>query len=236
MNHCKMFRNYQAPQQITQDATVVQALHATWATPGFVAPALIGPPGREETLLSAIYGFSNPTQEAIKEAFRVFGPDVRVSSILNLGSGHRGITSLYDEENSAHSIGARMATDGEIIAETLQDRLGHLGIYFRLSVDHGLEHWMGSKDGFGAIKSHVDSYLSRIEISNKLNQYLDASDKNIGVPLERLCKYRCLSQLYYPLTTSLQIMHRLVPLLDGYRMVFLLCLHTLLCDGSLWTG
>lgn len=178
-----MLRNYHTPRQPTQDITVIQAIRATWATPGLISPVLIGPSGREEKIVSAIYGFSNPVQEVVREAFNVFGSDAQVSLLLSLGSGHRGIISLND---GTQSVGIKLMKDGEILADDIENRLGHLGIYHRLSVDRGLEKWDRSIDGFGAIKSHVDAYLARAEPNSKLEQCV--AEKAVPISLEQLCE------------------------------------------------
>jgi hypothetical protein len=185
LDHCKMLRSYRTPHQLTHDATVIQALRASWATPGLMPPLLIGPPGREEKIFSAAYGYNNPIQEVIKEAFNMFGPDTRVALLLSLGSGHRGVISLSDPMQGFQRVGARMMKDAEIIAEDIENRLGHLGIYYRLSVDRGLENWNSRLDGFGAIKSHVDAYLARTEPNNKLVQCI--AEKGSPVTLEQIC-------------------------------------------------
>jgi hypothetical protein len=133
-----------------------------------------------------VLGFANPMLETIREAHRVFGAQARVSILLNLGSGHRGVISAVNERTWV-DVGDQTIRDCEVIAEDIQKRLGNFGIYYRLSVDHGLERWKLDHDGIGAIISHVDTYLSRTDPSNKLNQCISASQRVSTVSLEQIC-------------------------------------------------
>jgi len=186
MDHCKMFRNYPSIHQSNQNVTLIEAIRATWATPHLLSPIPLGPDGRKEEAFSALLGFGMPMNEAIREAYRVFGGEARVSILLSLGSGHRGVVSI-DDKNTRAEVGDRTAENYEVVAEDVQRRLGNLGIYYRISVDHGLEGWRLYYDRVGDIKSHVDAYLSRIGPSNNLNQCLSASQRISTASLEQIC-------------------------------------------------
>jgi hypothetical protein len=182
LNSYKFFRNYQSPQQITQDVTVLEAVRATWASPGILPPISIGPKGREETVMSAGNGYANPIREVIKEAYHVFGPKARVSFLLSLGSGFGGVVALNDRKNVAQ--GARM--DCERVAQEMKQRPGMSNVYYRLSVDRGLEGWGPFIIDFGAMKSHVDDYLGR---DGDMDQCIAASTKAGSISMDRICKH-----------------------------------------------
>lgn len=189
IGHCKMFRNYRSPQQATSDATLVQALRASWATPGVVSSIFVGRKGLEEELVSAVNGFANPTQEAIKEAYSIFGPDTRIACILSLGSGQRGVISLGEDNDSLQDLGTRMITEGDNMAEEVRKRIGRLRVYYRFSVDRGLEVWDMQRQGFGMIKSHVDAYLSKDVVNANLEECLSVSKKARNITMERVCEF-----------------------------------------------
>lgn len=184
-----MFRNYQSPQQTGVDATLVEALRACWATPGLISSKFVGIGGIEEELVSAVNGFNNPTQEAIKEAYNVFGPEAHIACILSLGSGQRGVISLEEKDVTPRKLGAQMITDSEHVAEDIRKRIGRLRIYHRLSVDRGLEGWELFRRGFGIIKSHTDAYLSKDAVSGGLEECLNTSRGMSNVTMERVCKF-----------------------------------------------
>lgn len=187
MDHCRMFRNYQSSQAVATDVTFVEAIMASSATPEIISSISIGPKGREEEVLSAAYGFSNPTQLAIKEAYHTFGPETRISCLLSLGSGDRGVITVKSE-GRGNDLAAKTSMDCQMIAEELQGRLKSLRVYYRFSVDKGLEGLERFTEGFGVIKTHADAYVSKTEPSEKLQHCLEAAEGNEYVRIEQLCE------------------------------------------------
>ena len=178
----KFFRNYQSPQQISQDVTIIEALRATWASSGILPPISVGPMGREETVMSAGNGFANPIREVIKEAYHAFGAKAKVSCLFSVGSGFRGVAVLGDGMKFLQ--GAR--TDCERVAHELKRGMAKFKVYYRLSVDHGLEGWDQFRTEFGAMKSHVDDYLGRDEPSADLDRCVTASITEGVVTLDKI--------------------------------------------------
>jgi hypothetical protein len=178
----KLFRNYQSPQQITQDVTIIEALRAAWASPGMLSPIFIGPKGCEEVVMSARNGFANPIREVIKEAYHVFGPKFPVSCLLSLGSGVRGVVSLDNNGNTGQDV----HMDCERVSREVKRSIARLNVYYRLSVDRGLEIWDLFETGFGSMKSHVDDYLGRDEPSGDLDRCVTASITEGVVTLDKI--------------------------------------------------
>jgi hypothetical protein len=184
MEYCKFFRNYESPKQLTQDVTVIEALRVAWAIPGMFPTVSIGLKGLEETVMSAGNGFGNPIREVIKEAYQVFGAKTQISYILNIGSGFRGVVNLDDGNNVLR--GASM--DCDRLARDVTRNLARLRIYYRLSVDRGLEGWGAFRTDFGVMKSHVDEYLGRDEPSSVIDHCIAASFREGGVSLDKICR------------------------------------------------
>jgi hypothetical protein len=170
--------------QVTQDVTVLEALRVAWAIPGILPTVSIGPKGLEETVMSAGNGFGNPILEVIKESYQVFGDKAQISYILNIGSGFRGVMALDD----GNSVVQRVSMDCERVARQVSWSLARLHVYYRLSVDRGLEGWGPFRTGFGAMKSHVDEYLGRDEPSGIMDHCIAASFREGGVSLDRICE------------------------------------------------
>jgi hypothetical protein len=145
----------------------------------------IGPKGREEMVISAMNSFRNPIREVLREAYHVFGAEVKASCILSLGSGFSGIASL--EEASVVTQLASM--DGERVARDVNSELKKLNVYYRLEVDRGLEGSGPFVVGFGTMRSHADVYLGRDEPGGHLDQCIDASIKEGTVSLERISEF-----------------------------------------------
>jgi hypothetical protein len=133
-------------------------------------------------VMSAGNGFANPVREVIKEAFHVFGSKAQVSCLLSVGSGFRGVIALDDEKNIAQ--GGRM--DCARVAREVRQSLAKSNVYYRLSVDRGLEGCGPFNAGFGAMKSHVDDYLGR---DAYMDQCITASTKAGSISMERICEW-----------------------------------------------
>ena len=190
MGHCRVIRNYDCPEFVSQEATILQAMLAAWATPGLMSPVLLGPEGREEIVVSAINSFCNPTQECIMEAYRTFGAERPISCLLSLGSGRKGPISLETTTlDTGQDLGFRITVDCESVDEQLQRRIGRLRVYYRFSVDSGFEGHKIFKGGFGAIASHSAAYCSTEVVSSRMDDCLKAAEKGTGVTLERIRRW-----------------------------------------------
>ncbi|KAG8869837.1 hypothetical protein FRC20_000768 [Serendipita sp. 405] len=203
---CRFFRNYSA-RHFSQDITVTQAIQATWATPGIFPSVQIGPPLREEEAVSAVNGFNNPITEAIKEAKEIFGPKMKISCLLSLGSGKRRLATSFTGDISNMHWAERSVRDSEVISDDAQRQLGHTGVYFRLSADFTLnadvEH-VDKKRLFGSIAAYTGSYLRLAGPESVMDACIKAAARGEGVSLEYLGQT--------PLNKSKQSAHGLPPL------------------------
>jgi hypothetical protein len=132
-------------------------------------------------VMSAGNGFANPIREVIKEAYYVFGDKARVSCILSLGSGFRGVVALDDDRKN---ITQAVRMDCERVAQEVKESLAKSNVYYRLSVDRGLEEGLFVID-FGAMKSHVDDYLRR---DVDMDKCIAASAKAGKISMEKICE------------------------------------------------
>lgn len=179
-----MFRNYQHPQQHNVGATILEAICASWAIPDHIASIHIGPQGRQEELLSATTAFNNPTQVAIKEIESIFGSESHISCLLSLGSGQHGVVSVDDMMPASRMQAARIAMESERIDEDIRRRIGDLRVYYRFSVDIGLD----DHSTFGAMKSHVDGYLAKDSVSKSLDECIVVSEDIGRVAAGKICE------------------------------------------------
>lgn len=177
---CRILRNYKS-RHSSYNPTIVEAIRVAWATPGLFSSIRIGKPPVVEELISAVNGFNNPTLEAITEALKVYGTSQLVSSVLSIGSGKD--TLFSDSENRA----IRTAQETEITAENLQRRLGTLGLYFRYSVDHGVQDkFRKLEDYFGSITGHVREYLAGDVVSRSLDHFVKSSESTSYITIDTL--------------------------------------------------
>lgn len=179
---CHMFRNYELRGADT-DLSIIEAVASVWATPGLFSPVKMGPVYMQQTITSAVYGYNNPTTEAIKEAHAVFGNGARVSLLLSLGSGRRPPAAGFSERTVR-----TLVTDIE--AESNQRRFGKLPVYFRFSYEGNVEG-NNSSD----ILSQARNYLQSIVIQERLDAVLKIASLQGDSSTTRLCRVSCVHGL-----------------------------------------
>ncbi|KIM24754.1 hypothetical protein M408DRAFT_228837 [Serendipita vermifera MAFF 305830] len=164
-------RTYPVRNQRPSTLTVVEAVLATCATQPEFAPVFSGS-GRKAREYIAASGAVNPIHEVITEAHLLFGGDVTVSSLLSVGVGHPGILSFPEDggEAAIHRIMRDMMQDCEQRAQEIEERIGRVGIYSRLSVNQGMQNnHAGQFDDPGWITAQTEDYLGRHETGEKLD-------------------------------------------------------------------
>lgn len=134
----------------------------------------------EQEFIGGSLKCNNPTRELLKEARTIYGNQKRVACLLNLGSGKpqtlapKGKGPPSDE---VLRLSEEIALHCESEAEQLIDQFAETGIYFRLSVDRGLEtvgfhEWRG----FGKVEAHTKTYLE----TGRTTRLMDLCLKNLS--------------------------------------------------------
>ena len=188
LGRCRLFRNYES-RQASYNPTIVQAIKVVWATPGLFPPVSIGTDILAEDLVSAAHGFNNPTLEVIKEAHQVFGPDGSVSLLMSLGTGRTAVHAIENDGRTSVKTLEQLAMDCEHTADEVERRIGRLGIYYRFSVDHGLEFDTPS-NSMGRISAHTTQYLLGDYVNRRLDACIASAEKESSTTLEQLCMYQ----------------------------------------------
>lgn len=125
--------------------------------------------------IGAGLGTSNPIRYVIHEAQSLFGIGSSISSLLSLGSGHPGITVLVPDGgvDALHQVMVQMMEDCEQTAQEIQRQIGRSGIYFRFSVDQGVQrHQPTQGDELSWIYAQTISYLNIPDTEDKVEDYL----------------------------------------------------------------
>lgn len=144
-------------------------------------PVHIGPDGRKMKFVGCGYGFSNPTREAIKEAYEEFGPMHPVACILNLGC------RTASPSDSPVSI----PRDCERIANELAGQFNAVDIYCRFSDSQNIT----TMQDIDSIFASTANYLLLPEIGKKLDDSIRASKTGSGLTIKNLCEYCVLISL-----------------------------------------
>jgi hypothetical protein len=89
IGHVCMLRDLDVSQEEDPNFTIAEAMLATLASPPLFTPASI--PTVE--YIGGDPKFSNPTLTIVSEAYKVFGEDVCLACLMNLGCSHPGFLS-----------------------------------------------------------------------------------------------------------------------------------------------
>ncbi|KAH8824127.1 hypothetical protein DL96DRAFT_1502139 [Flagelloscypha sp. PMI_526] len=154
--HPRLFRTYRSRSNPSPDCTVCEAIRATTALPGLFNPIVIRDKHLSETFVGGELRWNNPTDELTKEAARIFEGQ-HVACILSIGSGHPGHLSLAE---GLADLFPRIAVDCERLADDMERRFGNApDVFWRLSVEHGLQNLAVDLSNLDALVSHTYSYL-----------------------------------------------------------------------------
>ena len=124
--------------------------------------------------VAAGLGANNPVSDVITEAHELFGGDSSVAFLLSLGTGHPGTIPVPPDGNvDIHKLMRDMMNDCEQRAQEVERRLGRVGIYFRFSVQQGMQNIHGGQATDPSwISSQTDAYLSDQRTSENIDALL----------------------------------------------------------------
>lgn len=205
--HFVLYRNYKASQVTTYNPTIVQAIRLVWTTPSLF-PLLENEPRIPQEyfldVVNASNGFSNPILEVLKEVHGVFGPNATVSCLLSLGAGRAPLLSMVTTGSIAPKSLEQLAIDSERTASEVERRIGRIGVYFRLSVDRGLELDDLSKS-MSRIVAHTRQYLLDEDVNKTLDSCIRSSEMESHITLNQLCEH--FQYVFILISHSCKIMH-----------------------------
>jgi hypothetical protein len=129
---------------------------------------------------SALTGFNNPARELIKEAEKQFGADMRVSTILSIGSGRAALVA-FDGPTPASNELKGIVLDCESVARELATQLFNVDAYLRLNVEQGMENMeMSDWEGLGKIEGHTETYLEVPAVTKAIDSSLQRLQDRVG--------------------------------------------------------
>jgi hypothetical protein len=156
---------------------VVDAILATCATQGKFLPVIIRSGLTKQELMGGTMGAANPCRELVQEAIDRFKADRTIAVILSIGSGHPGLVSAFSSARYED-----MVANCEQVSQEMRERMGEDGIYFRFSVEQGLQRHHGAQvDQLNWINDQTLAYLENRETSRLLDQCLSGICKRQGL-------------------------------------------------------
>ncbi|KAH8834489.1 hypothetical protein DL96DRAFT_1522180 [Flagelloscypha sp. PMI_526] len=154
--HPRLFRTYRSRSNPSPNCTICEAVRATTALPGLFNPVTIQDKDLTETFVGGDLRWNNPTDELTREAAREFKGQ-HVACIVSIGSGHPGHISL---DEGLTNLFPRIALDCERLADDMERRFGNVTeVFWRLSVEQGLQNLAADLSNLEMLVSHTYSYL-----------------------------------------------------------------------------
>jgi hypothetical protein len=184
MHHKVKLRSYATRAGPPLDVTVVDAILATCATQGKFLPVAIGSGPTQQELMGGAMGAANPSHEVVQEAVDRFKADKKISVILSIGSGHPGLVSASSSARYEEWLRVMkdMAANCEQTAQEMRVRMGEDGVYFRFSVEQGLQEYHGPHvNQVTWAFAQTVAYLDGREISRLLDQCVSGICKRQGL-------------------------------------------------------
>jgi NACHT domain len=178
--------------QPSSTISVVDAVLATCATRPEFAPIPSGSGFKLREYIAAS-GAANPIHEMITEAHLLFGGDATVACLLSLGIGNPGISSFPSaaEEAMVHRIMRDMMHDCEQRAQEVEQRIGRVGIYFRFSVEQGMQNdHPGEPVDAAWMVAQTEDYLTQHDTGEKLDLFVQIFSAQTGpITLDQLSSF-----------------------------------------------
>ncbi|KAH8813457.1 hypothetical protein DL96DRAFT_1821248 [Flagelloscypha sp. PMI_526] len=165
----RLFRNYRSRSNPSPDCTILEASRATTAMPDLFDPITIEDKHISETFVGGELRWNNPSDELTKEAARVF-KGRHIACIISIGSGHPTHLSL---SAGLADLLPRIALDCERLADDMERRFGSApDVFWRLSVEQGLQNLEVDLLNLEELASHTHSYLQNARTNRDMDTLL----------------------------------------------------------------
>ncbi|KIM27688.1 hypothetical protein M408DRAFT_24339, partial [Serendipita vermifera MAFF 305830] len=154
-------RSYPVRSQQILPVTVIEAALASCAAISQFDPVTVGTGRKKKEYIAAGLGAANPIREVITEAHSLFGGESTVACLLSVGTGHPGIITLTSGQGDVdlHRAMRDIMSDCTQKARELEDQIGQSGIYFRFSVEQGMENNVSNVMDTAWMVTQTETYL-----------------------------------------------------------------------------
>jgi hypothetical protein len=211
-------RSYSARGHLPSTITVIEAILATCAAPPRFSSVTSGSGYNKKEYIGPSFGSTNPVREVITEAHSLFGGDSGIASLLSLGTGHPGVISFPSSGGAdLHGMMRDMMSDCEQRAQEIEQQIGRVGIYFRFSVEQGMQSdHLGPVADPSQVMAQTESYIADHRTSEKISefiQYFDTSTRHVTLDQLRTCRsflpsYGCLMTSQDILVAPVYLFHQ----------------------------
>jgi hypothetical protein len=115
--------------------------------------------------------------EFVLEARTLYTGEAFVVSLLSLGSGHFGIKHIMlpNDDTIANNTVLEISSNSEASAKRMDRRMKDIGVYFRFSIEHGMQKNEPSYDeGLISINAQALAYLDDEEVRDTATRYVES--------------------------------------------------------------
>jgi hypothetical protein len=164
--------------------TISDALLVTLATPPLFSSTSISKDAAKFEFLGGDLIISNPAQEVLAEAHEAFGSERYAASLLSIGCGHPGVIATPTDASLTNwnIFLDKIITDNEQKAQVMERQMGHLGLYYRLSVTRGLERTDSTiRPKPGVIIAHTSVYMAEASTTHIMDRCVESLKTKDGV-------------------------------------------------------
>jgi predicted acylesterase/phospholipase RssA len=166
------FRTYQSEWNPAPNCKIWEAARATSAAPTFFKSITVSSDdGIPMKFIDGGMAVNNPTERVLSEANKLFsGHNQQLSCILSIGTGQSktisvpeagAMTNMFVPAAQLAGAVKKIATDCEKMADEMSSRFApHPGVYFRFSVDQGLQDvGLGAYEKLSELAAHTSAYM-----------------------------------------------------------------------------
>ena len=159
-------------------------MRATWASPGIFA-SISGSSRFSEEFVGGDCVFSNPTKEAIQEAYEYFGATRRVGSVISLGFS---VPKAASFNRQSHNLPDEKVVffDTARVAMELKTQLEDVGVYHRYALRATQDPLYSLRtDSVASIIGETRDYITMID--SELNKCITEPPGHVNIATEDLC-------------------------------------------------
>ncbi|CAE6439355.1 unnamed protein product [Rhizoctonia solani] len=172
------FRSYPVAANAGPNCPIWETLCATMAHPDLFKSFDIGDPPLTRSFVDAGVGCNNPLGHVLAEVKTLY-PERYVASVTSIGTGHTRTIQIPNTSFLRHFLPIpaivamkAIATDTERVAEEMARRFNSVdGVYFRLSVDQGMQDvGVDGWEQLSEVLEHTSAYMKPVDVSQRINK------------------------------------------------------------------
>ncbi|CCA69846.1 hypothetical protein PIIN_03786 [Serendipita indica DSM 11827] len=182
LSSCMKFRTYRSRVGLPSQITILDAMLATAATLPYFDPVKVKQSLGEEEYIAPSLEFYNPIKEILTEAHGLYSGKAQVATLVSFGAGNPGVIKFNPGSEDWKLTLAKLLSNSERVGGEIGSQMGHLGIYFRFSVQQGIQISSLPEGRLSSlIGTHTAAYLEDYEVASRLEACVESIQQRVGV-------------------------------------------------------